>query len=75
MTPARANNFLCPCTDITLEQSGYIFSVPTTRSGTGIGDPRMAIEPDLPIAFSSVDYFGGRDPALEAALTGKAAGQ
>lgn len=66
MTPARADNFLCPCTDIELPESGFIFSVPTTRSGNG--DPRMAIEPDIPVALSSVDFFAGRDPALEAAL-------
>jgi hypothetical protein len=66
MTPARADNFLCPCTDIELSASGFIFSVPTTRSGNG--DPRMAIEPDIPVALSSIDYFAGRDPALEAAL-------
>ncbi len=38
MTPARADNFLCPCTDVDLPQSGFIFSVPTSRSGNG--DPR-----------------------------------
>jgi hypothetical protein len=68
MTPARADNFLCPCTDINLPRSGYIFSVPTTRSGNG--DPRMAIAPDVPVALSSVDYFAGRDPALDMALAG-----
>lgn len=66
MTPARADNFLCPCTDINLQQSGFIFSVPTARSGNG--DPRMAIEPDVVVALSSVDFFAGRDPALEVAL-------
>jgi Tol biopolymer transport system component len=65
MTPARADNFLGPNTDIELAESGFIFSVPTRRAGNG--DPRMAIEPDLPIALSSIDYFAGRDPALEAA--------
>lgn len=68
MTPARADNFLCPCTDVELAQSGYIFSVPTSRSGNG--DPRMAIEPDIPVALSAADFFAGRDPALEVALAG-----
>ena len=45
----------------------YAFSVPDDRAGNG--DPRMAIEPDIPVALSSSDYFAGRDPALGAALT------
>jgi hypothetical protein len=68
MTPARADNFVCPCTDIDLPQSGFVFSVPTARSGNG--DPRMAIEPDVPVALSSGDFFAGRDPALDVALAG-----
>ena len=68
MTPARADNFLCPCIDINLQESGFIFSVPKARSGNG--DPRMAIEPDVPVALSSVDYFASRDPALDVALAG-----
>jgi len=31
-------------------------------------DPRLAIEPDEPVAASAEDYFAGIDPALEAAL-------
>ncbi len=68
MTPARADNFLCPCIDINLQESGFSFSVPKARSGNG--DPRMAIEPDVPVALSSVDYFASRDPALDVALAG-----
>jgi hypothetical protein len=68
MTPARADNFLGPNTDVDLPKSGFVFSVPSTRSGSG--DPRMAIEPDLPIELSSADFFAGRDPALVAALAG-----
>ena len=68
MTPARADNFLAPNADIDLPQSGFVFSVPTSRSGNG--DPRMGIEPDVAIELSSVDFFAGRDPALVAALAG-----
>ena len=68
MTPARADNFLGPNTDVDLPQSGFVFSVPTTRSGNG--DPRMAIEPDDPVDLASADFFTGRDPALDAALVG-----
>jgi hypothetical protein len=66
MTPARADNFLCPCSDIDLPESGYVLSLPTARSGNG--DPRPAIEPDVPVSLSGVDYFAGRDPALDTAL-------
>jgi hypothetical protein len=31
-------------------------------------DPRVAIEPDIPLDLSSEDYFAGRDPALSTAL-------
>jgi hypothetical protein len=31
-------------------------------------DPRLTIEPDLPVTVEAEDYFAGRDPALEAAL-------
>ena len=31
-------------------------------------DPRVAIEPHVPVAVSSSDFFAGRDPALQAAL-------
>jgi len=32
-------------------------------------DPRLAIEPDLAVPTLAADYFAGRDPVLEAALT------
>jgi hypothetical protein len=31
-------------------------------------DPRLAIEPDLPVELSSEDFFAGRDPVLRSAL-------
>ncbi len=68
MTPARADNFLCPCEEDPLPGSGYVFSVPSSRSGNG--DDRMAIEPDVVITLSSIEYFSGRDPALDLALAG-----
>jgi hypothetical protein len=33
-------------------------------------DPRLTIEPDVPVEVTAADYFAGRDPALEAALAG-----
>ena len=32
-------------------------------------DPRLTIEPDLPVAVEAQDYFAGRDPTLAAALS------
>lgn len=34
-------------------------------------DPRLTIEPDIPVPVTAADYFAGRDPALEAALAGE----
>jgi hypothetical protein len=34
-------------------------------------DPRLTIEPDVPVAVTAADHFAGRDPALEAALTAR----
>ena len=33
-------------------------------------DPRLTIEPDVPVEVTAADYFAGRDPALKAALAG-----
>ena len=67
-TPARADNFTCPCTDLTLPRSGYVVTVPTAWDHNG--DPRPAVAPDIPMKLSSVDFFAGRDPVLDAALAG-----
>ena len=32
-------------------------------------DARLAIDPDVPVALSSTDFFAGRDPVLDAALS------
>jgi hypothetical protein len=66
MTPARADNYLCECSDITLINSGLIVTVPTFQFG--IGDKRLAIEPDVPVKLSGKDFFAGEDPALKIAL-------
>jgi hypothetical protein len=33
-------------------------------------DPRIPIEPDIAVRYSSGDYFSDRDPALDAAVGG-----
>jgi hypothetical protein len=68
-TPAKADNFLCACTEILLPHSGYTVQIPTTTSHNG--DTRDAVTPDVPIAPSAVAYFAGADPVLQAALLGK----
>jgi hypothetical protein len=66
--PARADNFLCSCFEIVLANSGIVVSIPTVFNN--IGDPRPEIEPDVPTSLSSVDFFAGKDPGLDAALAG-----
>jgi hypothetical protein len=65
-TPARADNFLDPVL-IDLPASGWQLEIPTFTFHTG--DPRSAIEPDVPIPPTAADFFAGRDRTLEAALT------
>jgi len=65
-TPARADPFLCPCEDVNLPTTGYVFSVPQARAGNG--DPRPAIAPDQAVAIRAKDFFAGRDVALNLAL-------
>lgn len=72
MTPARADGFLCECVNIDLVNSGLRVQIPTFQ--VGLEDQRPAIEPDVPFALTSTDFFAGRDPALEAALALDAAG-
>jgi hypothetical protein len=68
MTPARADNFLCPCDDVTLSNSGFVVTLPTYWGRSG--DERPAIFPDSPMTLSAADFFAGRDPVLDAALAG-----
>lgn len=69
--PARADNFRCDCFEIVLANSGIVVSIPTVFDN--IGDPRSEIAPDVPMSLSSVDFFAGRDPVLDAALKGLSA--
>jgi hypothetical protein len=34
-------------------------------------DPRLTIDPDVPVEVTAADFFAGRDPALESALAGE----
>jgi hypothetical protein len=55
--------------DILLLHSGIDVAVATQYYvGSTPDDPRLTIEPDVPVSLTSADYFAGRDPALVAAL-------
>jgi hypothetical protein len=65
-----APNYWADVTNVRLPNSGLTALVSTMYEGYGVaGDPRLSIEPDLPIEMTAPDYFAGRDPVLEAALT------
>jgi hypothetical protein len=67
-TPARADNFRCECRDLTLPNSKFLVSVPTSWERNG--DERPQVDPDVPMSLSAADFFAGRDPVLDAALKG-----
>ena len=67
-TPARADGFLCPCQDITLVSTPYIVEIPTDFLANG--DTRDAVMPEIPLDLTAADFFAGKDPALELALSG-----
>ena len=67
-TPARANNFTCSCYEIVLPNSGYKVSVPRYKDYNI--DERDAVDPDVFMPPVAADFFAGRDPVLEAALSG-----
>jgi hypothetical protein len=67
-TPARADNFLCECVNVTLPESGFVVGVPTDTFHTG--DQRPEIAPDVPMTLAAKDFFAGHDPVLAAALAG-----
>jgi hypothetical protein len=52
-----------------LEHSGLVFRVaPEYVVSVDDADVRTTIEPDLPVALTAADYFGDRDPVLEAVV-------
>jgi Peptidase family S41 len=66
-----APDFWADVTTVTLPNSGLKALVSTTYEGYGRpGDPRLEIEPDVPVDMTAADYFAGQDPVLEAALAG-----
>jgi hypothetical protein len=62
-------NYWADVETVTLPNSGLKALVSTTYEAYGLpNDPRLTIEPDLPVDVSSDDYFSSRDPVLDAAL-------
>ncbi len=51
-----------------LPRSGYGISIPTIYWQYAPGDPRISIDPDIPVEWSSTDYFNQLDPVIDAAL-------
>ena len=62
-------NFFGNVQEFALPNSGVIVTIPTTLSTNfpELGNVRV-YPPDLEVAFTSQDFFAGRDPYLEAAL-------
>jgi hypothetical protein len=64
-----APNFWADVDTITLPTSALKTLISTTYEGYSTpNDPRLSIEPDVPLDLTAADYFAGRDPVLDAAL-------
>ena len=69
-TGASPNQYGDPA-PVVLQRLGVAFHVATVwweKSEGGSADPRLAIEPDVPVAYRAADFRAGRDPVLAAAL-------
>ena len=65
-----APNFWADPDTVTLPNSGLHVLIASRYFGIGgPDDTRTTIEPDFVVPFSSSDYFAGRDPVLDAALS------
>lgn len=57
---------------VLLPASGWNVNIAGVRHVRGKrGDRRLAVTPDLRVAYSSADWLAGRDPVLAAALAGR----
>ncbi|MGQ0646568.1 MAG: amidohydrolase family protein [Gemmatimonadaceae bacterium] len=61
-------NFVGEENAVVLPWSGAMASVSNREHISIPGDRRELIPPSLPVALRAADYFGGRDPVLEAVL-------
>ena len=53
---------------VTLPDSGWSAQIAAVHWAPAGEDPRLALEPDVPVELTSGDFFAGRDPVLSAAL-------
>ena len=54
---------------VLLRETGLVLDVSTLfEVGSDPDDPRLTIEPDVPIELTAEDFFEGRDPALDTIL-------
>ena len=58
-------NFVGEDNEIILPNCGALVSISNRYHENNKGDSRHWIEPDLPVAITSKDYFAGNDPVLE----------
>lgn len=62
-------NLYADTTDFRFASYGLTVRIPTTYwQKSTADDPRLAIEPDLPIPLTAADFFAGRDPVMDAVL-------
>jgi C-terminal processing protease CtpA/Prc len=55
---------------VTLPYSGLVALVDSRFIPSPLaGDTRLEVQPDIAVPFTSADYFAGRDPVLERALS------
>lgn len=59
---------------VRLPASGVVVLVSTRFHNKAPGDPRLAIDPDIPVEVTWDDYAAGRDPVLSAAIAATAGG-
>jgi dienelactone hydrolase len=69
-TSGGSPNLYCDTINTLLPESGVELRVAGKYwQKSAAGDPRLAIEPQLPVPLLSSAFFSGRDPVLAAALT------
>ena len=69
-TMGGAPSFWADPDTVTLPYSGLVALVDSRFNRSPVpGDTRLEVPPDIAVPFTSADYFAGRDPVLERALS------
>ena len=66
--PGGGLNIYGDVATVTLEESGIVVLISGDYHEKAPGDPRLQIEPDIPVEATWDDVVAGRDPVLDAAL-------